>query len=247
MSEEKETFIDIFLKGEFTSIYIEKIVPIITSSFLNCIKNKKYEDFLIHSEKEIRVKNFFNLFNQFNTILSDLEKTIIFLNIENHQQIEKVFPKLEKAEDYYTYFIENYLIRINSLSDVLGKILNLIYKTEIEKANLYLFRNKIQQDYPALNELILHLSEKIRVTKEKRHEKLHDGTTEFEYFKNIVFWVEIHKLIKEETPEILVDQTQENINKMILTIEHEIIGLIDICREILNLSSKKLENYIEEN
>lgn len=124
MSEEKETFIDIFLKGEFTSIYIEKIVPIITSSFLNCIKNKKYEDFLIHSEKEIRVKNFFNLFNQFNTILSDLEKTIIFLNIENHQQIEKVFPKLEKAEDYYTYFIENYLIRINSLSDVLGKILN---------------------------------------------------------------------------------------------------------------------------
>lgn len=34
---------------------------------------------------------------------------------------------------------------------------------------------------------------------------------------------------------------------MILTIEHEIIGLIDICREILNLSSKKLENYIEEN
>lgn len=245
MEEEKETFQDIFLKGEFVEIYFKKYVPIITNSFSKSIKEGKYDEFLNSNETEIKVKNFYDLFNQFTTIIGDLEKTLTFLKIENHHTINNIYPGLDRTEDYYTYFIENYLIRINSLADVLGKILNLIYKTEIEKTNLYLFRNKIQKEFPQLNDLIFTLSNKISASKEKRHQKLHEGTTEFEYLKNIVFWNEMHKLLKEDLPETLRKQTQANINEMIVVIESEIIELIIICRDIMNISSTKIDSYLD--
>lgn len=247
MKEEKDTLQDIFLKGDSVKVYFEKFMHIITDSFSNSIKEGKYDEFLSRSDKEIKVRKFYNLFNQFTTILSDLEKTLIFLKIKNHLTINDVYPELERTEDYYTYFIENYLIRINSLADVLGKILNLIYKTNIDKPNLYLFRKKIQSEFPELNEMIIALSNKIKVSKDKRHEKLHEGTTEFEYLKNIVFWNEFHKLVKEDVPEILREQTQVKINEMSEIIENEIIELIVICRNIMNISSSKMINYLEEN
>ncbi|KAA5531887.1 Cthe_2314 family HEPN domain-containing protein [Paenimyroides baculatum] len=245
MSEEKQTVQDIFLEGIFFKVYFDKYVPIITASFSKSVKEKNYDNFLNDNEREVRVKKFYELFNQFTTILSDLEKTIIFLRIEDYQVVEKVYSSLENTQSYYTYFIENYIIRINSLSDVLGKILNLIYNTEIEKANLYLFRIKIQQSYPQLNELIIELLEKIKITKEKRHEKLHQGETEFEYLKNVVFWNELYRLLNEPIPESLKEQTKDNLIKMVDQIEQEIIEYVIMCRKILNISSEQLENYLD--
>src|SRR5690606_28856426 len=103
MEEERETFQDIFLKGDFVQVYFKKYVPIITNSFSNSIKEGKYDECLNNNETEIKVKNFYDLFNQFTTIISDLEKTLIFLKVENHHTINDIYPELERTEDYYTY------------------------------------------------------------------------------------------------------------------------------------------------
>ena len=82
-----------------------------------------------------------------------------------------------------------------------------------------MFRNSIVNEFPKLNEMITELSIKIKTTKDKRHEKLHEGSTEFEYLKSIVFWNDFHSMMNKEAPEILKGMTQENINSMVENIK----------------------------
>jgi len=244
MSEQKETFRDTLLKGEFVDVYFKQVVPVINECFSRALKTKEYDFFLEGDEKEQKIKKLFNYFNQLNNVVEDLEKTLVFIKIPDHSKISESFPEFENTETYYNYFIENYIIRINSLSDILGKILNLLYMTEIDKPNLYLFRNKIDKEFPELNTKILALAGKIKITKDKRHEKLHEGSTEFEYLKSVVFWNDLHTLMKEEAPAILKKTTQEGLDQMAKNISAEIEEYVILVRDILNISVVKLKEYL---
>lgn len=244
MSKTEETFRDIFLKGEFIEVYIKNLAPVISAYFSRALKTKGYDLFLEDDDREQKIKKVFNCFNQLTNVIDDLETTLIFIKISDHDKISKTFPEFEDTKTYYNYFIENYIIRINSLSDVLGKLLNLLYMTEMERPNLHSFRNKIQNEYPELNAMIIAFSERIKVTKDKRHEKLHEGSTEFEYLKSIVFWNDLHIITKVETPEILKQATQEDLCQMAKNISQEIQEYVILVRDILNISTTKLKEYL---
>ena len=198
------------------------------------------DDLYSTTEKKIQKVN--NYFNSLITVISDIEKTIIFLKIKRETVLD-IYPKLEYQKEYYKYHFENYIIRINSISDILGKLGNILYETNIldKKCNGYNFREKLIQIDKELANIIEKLLEKISYIKILRHQKLHKGDTEISYLENIIFFDNLEKFTGEKTDPILVEYTENLILKEIESIEIEVVETIKIVNEFLNKSIGKLK------
>ena len=76
--------------------------------------------------------------------LEDINKVFVFIEIDRSKILE-FYPKIESQESYFKYHIENYIIRVYTIIDLVGKIGNLLYETKIpdEDCNCYKFKEKI--------------------------------------------------------------------------------------------------------
>ncbi len=199
-------------------------------------------------ENEIKLKTIVHYFSNIYNVLEDLEKTIEFLKKDRDLILEH-YPHFESQEDYYSYFFENYYIRLLTVSDIIGKLGVLVYSLEInvEKANAYNFKSKARkEDFENIAVITEKLIAKLQDLKQHRHNKLHTGASDIKPFAGIVIWSDLNKLIGEEvTDQILQDHNDEEIAVEIKSMEDFVKEIIDIIKEFLEEADKKLQELIE--
>lgn len=224
--------------------HINELVRLILndSKKLNKFKFENLE--LEYSNLQKRKLKIFDYYISIQTVLKDLEKTFVFLEIE-YDSILKVFPTLENYKSYYIYFLENYLIRINSISDICGKIGNLICDSNIddEKCNGYNFKDAIKLNHPTIASCLTDILVFTKESKEKRHKKLHKGTVEIDIMANVIHWSDFTRYTNIVFDEILYQKTKENIASEIENLQSEVEELVELLIKYYNELAKK---YIEE-
>jgi len=232
-----------YLRGTtFESELVKALLPIVTSHMRTAIDdiNVNYGD--LGSEKEKLLKRIQNYYSNLNTVINDLDIVKLFLSIEDRKKIKENYPTLESQEEYYKYHFENYIIRLVTLSDIIGKMGNEIFEVGIdsEKCNGYNFKDKIKTTKPDVANIIERLLSRIKEIKDKRHQKIHTGETEINQLKSIIFWDELQEIIGVENNPILDNMTDKYIKEEIDNLETEAKEIIDIIKEFLEKSSVKV-------
>ena len=221
-----QTLTDIFHKNKLSKMILNDSIKIAVYEYDKLFKEKSY------STSQLLTKDIFNNFSAFQNVIMDLEKTIIFLRI-NFNDILEIYPNLEDKKSYYVYHFENYFIRINTISDLVGKLGNLICKTGIdnEKCNGYNFKEAVKKENQDVSDLVKKILEFTKELKIIRHQKIHTGKTEIENIKDIVLWSDLAKYTKDEYDSLLDELTESRLDIEIDRIESEI-------KELLKLTNK---------
>lgn len=135
----EESFSDKFHKNDLSPKIMEDGVELAKYEFTNMFQKKTYT--LVQQLK----KEIFYHYSALQTVIQDLEKTFVFLKID-YKKILEIYSDLPDKKSYYVYHFENYIIRVNTISDLCGKIGNLVYQTGIsdEKSNGYNFKETIK-------------------------------------------------------------------------------------------------------
>ena len=202
-------------------------------------KGTNYDE--IGDDKEKKLKEIAHYYGLLQTSVSDLELVLTFLKIEDRELLTKLYPTLESQEQYYKYHLENFIIRIITITDIVGKLGNSIFETGLteDKCNGYTFKEKINQTDTTCSDLIKNLLVETKEIKDKRHSKLHTGDTKIGYFEGIVFWDELSKIVKSEADPILNDLTNNNIKEEIALLEKDIRHVIDLVIEFTDYATDK--------
>jgi NDP-sugar pyrophosphorylase family protein len=88
---------------------------------LNEIKDENAERLsynLIGTSNEIKLKRISKYFGFLIAVFEDLELVLGFLRVKERGKFNVIFPELENNKQYYVYHLENYIIRINTVSDL---------------------------------------------------------------------------------------------------------------------------------
>lgn len=237
---EKETLVDQMLSSKFAVDFIKVLAPLTSAHMKIFMENDvDYDD--IGNDKEKKLKEISNLYGLLQTAVSDLELVLTFLRIENRKAILEIYPTIEAQEKYFKYHLENYIIRVITITDIIGKLGNLIFECGLddEKCNGYSFKEKMKQVDGNIVTIVEKLLQKTKTIKDKRHKKLHTGKSEIGYFEGIVFYDDLSRLIKTEADPILDDFTDKNIAEEIDRIEVEIREIIDIVIEFTDYANTK--------
>ena len=239
--EEKQSLSEQLADCTFTHEYIKVIAPIMSNHakiYLERIEENI--DFnQIGSDKEIKLKEISKYFGLLQTIVTDLERVLMFLRFEKRNELKNIYPELESQEQYYIYHFENYIIRVNTITDVLGKLGNSIYETGIPKCNGYNFKEEIKKIDANVATIVEKLLKKTKEIKDRRHEKIHTGETKINYLEGVAFWGDIHRIIKEEVDPLLEEYTDKKLLEAVDETETEIRELIEIVKEFLEYSVPK--------
>ena len=227
---------------ELTTIYVGIVKRIHKTWSEKRASGDKTEIESLYCINEKKVKKINDYFNSLITVISDIDKTIIFLKIKR-ETILDVYPELEYRKDYYKYHLENYIIRINSISDILGKLGNILHDTDIDdkKCNGYNFKDKLKKTDVELSKIMEELLLKISFIKIFRHQKLHTGDTKIPYLESVIFPEDIEGLTGKKTDPILIEYCENQFFEEIESIESEVITIIDIVNAFLDKSIKKLK------
>lgn len=220
-----------------------KILAPLTSEHLKIFlenKNSNYDD--IGNDKEKKLKEISHIYGLLQTAVSDLELVLKFLRIDR-KAITQIHPTIESQEQYYKYHLENFIIRIVTITDIIGKFGNAIFETGLaeDKCNGYTFKEEIKQIDSKCSSIVEELLIATKEIKVKRHRKLHTGETKIDYFEGIVFWDEISKIIKEEASPLLDEFTDKNITEEINSIEKDIRRIIDIVVKFTDYTIEKFK------
>jgi len=242
------TFKEHLSKNSFESELVKILLPIVANHMKIAIDNRDVDYEILGSEKEQHLKRIQKHYGYLNTVISDLDLVKEFLSIEDRRQIRINYPNIESQEEYYKYHFENYIIRLVTLSDIVGKMGNEIYGTGIspKRCNGYSFKKKIQSDNPKVAIIVEKLLLKIKEIKDKRHQKLHVGETDVSQLNTIVFWDELQEIIGSEKDPILDKLTDKNIKEEINMLDKEIKEVIDIIKEFLEEAKMKIIDINEE-
>lgn len=198
------------------------------------------------TETEIKLKMILDHFSNLYTVLGDLDFTTIFLNKKRDLILEH-YPEFESHKKYYNYHFENYYIRLVTLSDIIGRLGNLIYEFDIDakKASAYVFKDKAKKEgYLEISRHTNRLIEKLELLKEERHKKLHTGEADIEAFENVVFWEDLNKIMGLETESILKEHTDKEVLKEMQNLEERTLEIVDIVKDFLEESNNKLKDII---
>jgi hypothetical protein len=238
---EQNTLTDQLVDTQFGKEFVKILAPLTGKHLKIYLKNNslKYEE--IGDEYEKKLKEIGYYYGLLQTIVSDLELVLTFLKIEDRKQILEIFPSLESQKQYYKYHIENFIIRIVTITDVVGKLGNSIFETALpeEKCNGYTFKELIQHIEPNCGIIITKLLTLTKDIKDKRNCKLHTGETKIGYFEGIVFWDELSKIIKSDADPLLDKLTDDSINEEIVLLENDIRQIIKLVVEFTDFSTKK--------
>lgn len=247
--EEKISISDQLAYSKFSYSFIKIIAPIISNHVTFFIENHTQNidmDFdQFGTDKEIQLKKIHKYFGLLGTIMSDLEKVLIFLRIDNKRtKLQEIYPELESQKDYYIYHFENFIIRVTTITDIIGKLGNELYDTRLAKVNGYSFKEEMKKYDENVVIILEKLLNKTKVIKDRRHEKIHKGETEINYLEGIAFWDNIQKLIKEEVNPILEEYTKKSLLEAVNSVEIEIREIIVCINEFLDYSIPKLEAIV---
>ncbi len=231
-----QTFSDYLYKSKFSFILVQKSSELI----LKKVGRKLNGENVSLSDNEKITLNIFEYFGSLQRVLEDIEKAIIFLKIDK-KKIKKVFPEIKYDEDYYKYHFENYIFRIISLQDIVGKLGNLLYKTNIkdEKCNGFNFKEALEKKNKPISNLISKILKKTNEIKDVRNKKLHKGDAEISNLKGVIFWEDLERITNSKFDKILHKMTEDNLVNQIKAIEKE-------CYEILDLIIEFFDNSIDE-
>jgi hypothetical protein len=209
-------------------------------------KNLDYNQ--IGTPSEIILKKVSNYFGLLSRIFSDLELVLLFLKVKDREKLDGIFPELENDEQYYIYHFENYIIRLTTVTDLIGKLGNVLYQTGIEddKCNGYKFREKLKKTDTERAEMITKLLVKTKEIKDRRHKKIHTGESDIPYLSGVVFFNDMLKLINEEASPILNNHANTKLQAEVDKIEKEILEIILMINEFLDISIDKLKSLAEK-
>lgn len=199
----------------------------------------KYDD--IGDAKEKKIKKIGHYYGLLQTVFEDIEMVLAFLRINERKDIQKIYPSIENQESYFRYHVENYFIRMVTITDLVGKLANSIFDPGMDeiKCNAYLFRDKIHQTDPQCAHLVNLIIESTRTIKEKRHQKIHEGKTNLDYFEGIVFWDELAKIIRTDANPLLDKLTTDSIANEIDILEKDIREIIALIVNFTDYSTDK--------
>lgn len=240
---EERTLLDQLVETKFGLEFLKVLVPITTKHMEICLENRNIDYDTIGDAKEKKLKNIAHIYGLLQTTVSDLELVLIFLRIEDRKVIKQIFPKIESQEQYFKYHLENFIIRIITITDIVGKLGDAIYETELseEKCNGYNFKERIKPTDPSCANIIEELLICTKEIKSKRHKKLHTGEAKIGYFDGIIFWEEISNIIKKEANPILDELTDSNIKIEINSLEKEIRNIIELVVKFLEYATDKFK------
>lgn len=187
MNEEK-TFSDILFKSTLAVKLISLVKPIVSSHLEQCLADKSLNYDELGNEHEKMLKKAIAIYANLGTVVSDLEKVVVFLKLDK-EKVSQTYPDLS-LEEYYNYHLENYVIRINSLPDILAQLGNTICNWGIPKKKCY--GTTIPDSTKVTNEDIKNkmqlLLSKISSIRTIRNEKIHTGDAEIGYFDKSLCW-----------------------------------------------------------
>lgn len=234
---EKEALSDIFHKNKLSPKILEDNIRIAIYEYENLFNEKTY------TEEQKLVKKIFNIYTAIQNVVQDLEKTLIFLRIE-YKKILEIYPNLDDKKSYYIYHFENYFIRINTITDLIGKIGNMICKTNIddEKCNGYNFKEKVKNVHSNIANAVEEILVYTKDLKLVRHKKIHTGKAEIENLKDIVLWSDLAKYTKDEYDSLLDDFTEIKLKEEIDRIENEIKELLKLTNQYFDLLEIEYNN-----
>lgn len=243
-----------FANSKFGYEYVRILAPLAGKHmeiFLDAIRNRVADNLdynLIGTANEITLKKISNYYGLLHTVFEDLGLVLSFLRVKERSKLYELFPELENDEQYYVYHLENYIIRISTVSDLVGKLGNILYKTGIdeEKCNGYKFKDAISKIDSSKTAIIEKLLIRTKEIKDIRHKKIHTGESELPYLTGIVFYSDLMKLINEKASPILDEYTDNNLIDEIDKIEIEIFEIISIVNDFLDASIDKLKDLVKE-
>ncbi len=227
---EQKRLSDLLVETKFGFEFIKILAPLTGKHLKVFLENTGTNYDEIGNDKEKKLKQIAHYYGLLQTCVSDLELVLTFLRIEDRKSITIQFPNLESQEQYFKYHLENFIIRIITLTDIVGKLGNSIFETGIieEKCNGYTFKEKIKVADPICSDIVEKLLIETKEIKNKRHSKLHTGDTKIGYFEGIVFYDELSKIIKSEASPLLDKLTDNNIQEEIDLLENDIRDVISL-------------------
>lgn len=178
-----------------------------------------------------KIEKFFAIQNT----LNDINKVFTFLAIDK-TKIVSIYPEIESQENYFIYHIENYIIRIYTIVDLVGKLGNLLYQTGIqdEDCNCYKFKEKIKVQNIEIGKMLEDILLHVDLIKKRRHKKIHTGEIEIDELKGISFWKDFSEFLPEnfdfENP-VLKEMNETRFQNMI----NELHAFLDSLVEKINI------------
>lgn len=213
---------------------IQLVKPIVSSHLKQCLADKSLNYDELGDEHEKMLKKSMTIYANLGTVVSDLEKVVVFLRLDK-EKVSQTYPNLS-LEDYYNYHLENYVIRLNSIPDILAQLGNTICNWGISNKKCY--GTVIPDSGKVTNEDIKNkmklLLSKISSIKTIRNEKIHTGDAEIGYFDKALCWDMLPKLGIPLTP-LLEEYSKGKRVEAIDLICNEIINVITIVADILNI------------
>ena len=143
--ERRKTFSDILFKSTLAVRLINLVKPIVSSHLEQCLADKSlnYDELGDEHEKNAQKGNC-HICQSWNSCFR-FRKSCCFLRLDK-EKVSQIYPDLS-LEEYYNYHLENYVIRINSLPDILAQLGNTICNWGIPKRNVMELLSQTAQSY----------------------------------------------------------------------------------------------------
>lgn len=237
--EEKRSFSEQLFSSDLAVNLVTLAKPIVAEHMKQCLANKslKYEDLGDAHEQKIKraVKNYINL----GVVVEDLEKVITFLELDK-KSVTEIYPNLG-TDEYYNYHLENYVIRLNSIPDILAQLGNVICQWGIYEKECYgtsIPNNaKVTDNYIKTN--FSTLLSKISSIRSIRNKKIHTGNADIDYFGEALCWDMFTKLGIQLDP-LIEEYSNKKKEEAIQGICNEIEEVLKIVVNILNQYNRYL-------
>lgn len=238
-TQEKSTFKDYLYSSKLPIQLTTLARPIIASHLEQISENKSlnYDD--LGDDREKRIKKAISVFTNLQIVVEDLDKVIYFLSMPK-LDVQKLYP-LISVEDYYNYHLENYVIRVNSIPDVLAGLGNLICQWGIKDKKCYgtSIPDSPQIDDQRIKEIMNSLLSKTNSIRSIRNKKMHAGSADITYFERATLWDAIESIGISLTSE-LEELSREKKIEAVKLIKSEIYGVLDDVIDFMDVISSDL-------
>ena len=223
---------NLFGNDDFIIKFIEKYKLVI---------NKKCKKENLTNEENNFMK-FSEYYFSYVNVLRNLKKVIDFLSIDV-DKISLFFPFLKNEQEYYKYHYENYILRILTVPDLIGKMGNAIFDLKIKEkdCNCYRFKKDYFKIVRQNDDIIQIIEQVLKFTeefKEDRHSIIHRGKTNFEKLSYLDLQILSLKVFNTEDDIDFRNSSYTNIKCEIEIFENEILDLYNLCNKFLSLICK---------
>lgn len=230
-------------KSGFIISLFNKSKPIYLSYIKSKSKGKENQWTQSAPKSSIILKNMLELSFKLSVVFEDIEKTMKFIEVEDKGKIKELFPWLSEQKDYFKYHHENLSIRLISIQDLVGKILNELFQTKIKdyRCNLKTFRDKIEHSNPSLFSKCENLLNFMEDNKDERNKKIHEGDVELKSLDELLIFEDLNQVMGWETSESEQIITEKMFQDIFNKAEKYINDIIELILQIFTEIEPELE------